>query len=129
MSDEAVYIKLLKTGNNIGTFKVTADNYTTPTVSLISPNEATSGYDVSKTSFVVGSTQLDDTTNPDNDARMLFDKVKGAFRAGTATTTQWDNVNRGTNSIALGLDNKASGINSFAVGDSNTASGINAIAI
>ena len=129
MSDEKIYIKYLKTGNNLGAFKVTADNYTTPTVSLINPNDATPGYDVSKTSFVVGSTQLDDTTNPDNDARMLFDKVKGAFRAGTATTTQWDNVNRGTNSIALGLDNKASGINSFAVGDSNTASGINAIAI
>ena len=129
MSDEAVYIKLLKTGNNIGTFKVTADNYTTPTVSLISPNDTIPGYYVSKTSFVVGSTQLDDTTNPDNDARMLFDKTNGAFRAGTATGTQWDSVNRGTNSTALGNNNKASGNNSFAVGDSNTASGINAIAI
>ena len=123
MSDEAVYIKLLKTGNNIGTFKVTADNYTTPTVSLISPNDTIPGYCVSKTSFVVGSTQLDDTTNPDNDARMLFDKTNGAFRAGTATGTQWDSVNRGTNSTALGNNNIASGINSFAVGSSNTASG------
>ena len=123
MSDEAVYIKLLKTGNNIGTFKVTADNYTTPTVSLISPNDTIPGYEVSKTSFVVGSTQLDDTTNPDNDIRMLFDKTNGAFRAGTAASNQWDSVNRGTNSTALGNNNIASGINSFAVGSSNTASG------
>lgn len=126
MSDEAVYIKLLKTGNNIGTFKVTADNYTTPTVSLISPNDTIPGYCVSKTSFVVGSTQLDDTTNPDNDARMLFDKVKGAFRAGTATGTRWDSVNRGTNSTALGNNNTASGESSIAVGNGNIASGENA---
>lgn len=119
MSDEKIYIKLLKTGNNLGAFKVTADNYTTPTVSLISPNEATSGYDVSKTSFVVGSTQLDDTTNPDNDVRMLFDKVKGAFRAGTETGDQWDSANRGTNSTALGNNNKASGLESVAIGGSN----------
>ena len=125
MSDEKIYIKLLKTGNNLGAFKVTADNYTTPTVSLISPNDATSGsgYDVSKTSFVVGSTQLDDTGLPVNDTRMLFDKTTGAFRAGTATSTQWDNVNRGTNSIALGLDNTASSVSSFAIGTSNTVSG------
>jgi Chaperone of endosialidase/Head domain of trimeric autotransporter adhesin len=127
MSDEAVYIKQLKTGNNLGAFKITADNYTTPTVSLLNPNESTPGYAVNLTSFVVGSTQLDDTGLPDNDTRMLFDKTTGAFRAGTANSTQWDNTlanpNRGSNSVALGLNNIARGIHSAVIGYSNTVTG------
>ena len=124
MSDEKVYIKQLKTGNNLGAFKVTADSLTAPTTSLISPNELTAGYSVGITSFVVGSDRLDDDSSViTKDNRMLFDKVKGAFRAGTANDSQWDNANRGTYSIALGRNSTASGSNSFAVGNSNTASG------
>ena len=133
MSDDAIYIKQLKTGNNLGAFKITADNYTTPTVSLLNPNDATPGYGVDITSFVVGSTQLDDTGLPANDVRMLFDKTTGAFRAGTATSTQWDNtltnLNRGANSTALGLNNIASGANSFAAGSENLANGDKSVAI
>jgi len=131
MSDEKLYIKQLKTGNNLGgAFKVTADSLTAPTTSLIGPNELIPGYSIGITSFVVGSDRLDDDSSViTKDNRMLFDKVKGAFRAGTANSSQWDNANRGTYSSALGRNSTASGSNSFAVGNSNTASGEYSVAI
>jgi len=55
---------------------------------------------------------------------MLFDKSKGAFRAGEVTGTQWDNTNRGDYSVAMGLDNVASGIGSASLsGSTNDVSG------
>ena len=72
--------------------------------------------------FVFGSTQLDDNGMVNNQLRMLFDKSKGAFRAGHAQGTQFDDANRGIRSGAFGLNNIASGTNSFAAGKSNTAS-------
>ena len=45
--------------------------------------------------FVFGSTQLDDNGNPDYHNRFLFDKSKGAFRAGSVPNDYWDEVNLG----------------------------------
>lgn len=71
--------------------------------------------------FVFGSTQLDDSGS--NDYRFFYDKSKGAFRAGRATSTQWDDGNRGDYSTAFGTSCTASGNQSFASGSSCTASG------
>ena len=62
--------------------------------------------------FVFGSSSTDDTGIATNDIRVSFRKngtAIGAFRAGVATGTQWDEVNSGQNSVAFGLDNIASG--------------------
>jgi hypothetical protein len=119
-SDSEIYIKTIKTDSELGGFTVTGSGAT----SLITPNTTKAGYDVSQTSFVVGSDRLDDDSSAvsTKDKRMLFDKATGAFRAGTAAGTQWDSSNRGTNSAALGINNIASGANSFAAGTGNTAS-------
>ena len=75
------------------------------------------------TDFVFGSAQLEDVGTAAQDARMFFDKGKGAFRAGTVTSTQWDAVNVGDYSAAMGVNTTASGTSSFAMGSSITASG------
>ncbi|PCJ98195.1 MAG: hypothetical protein COA45_08585 [Zetaproteobacteria bacterium] len=79
--------------------------------------------------FVFGSPQLADDADPNHDARMFFDKSKGAFRAGSATGAQWDDANVGTNSVAMAGSSIASGTNSIAIGSGNTASNARAIAI
>ncbi len=79
--------------------------------------------------FVFGSDQLDDKTGTADDARMFFDKSKGAFRAGTADATQWDDANVGDYSLALGYAAKASGSASIAIGAATVASENNTIAI
>ena len=66
--------------------------------------DADEGYD-----FVFGSSSLDDIDDGQSgDNRFQFDKSKGAFRAGTAQEDQWDEVNRGDHSIAMGYNSKAS---------------------
>lgn len=60
--------------------------------------------------------------------RMVWNPRKAAFRAGSTSTTQWDNVNVGTGSIALGSNTIASGPLSTAFGTNTTASGINSTA-
>ena len=125
-SDGNMFIHDLTTGNELSPFELVATN---PTTSLITPNTTKAGY-VNLTSFVVGSDRLDnDSSVTTKDTRMFFDKSKGAFRAGCAEGTQWNDSNRGTNSTALGLNNIASGANSFAAGSGNTASGNSSVAI
>jgi len=79
--------------------------------------------------FVFGSPQLADDGDASHDNRFWFDKSKGAFRAGTANSTQWDDGNVGTNSVAIGYRNTASGNYSHAFGWTNTASGSWATAV
>jgi Head domain of trimeric autotransporter adhesin len=50
--------------------------------------------------------------------------AKAAFRAGKVTGTQWDDVNIGFSSMALGYNTTASGDGSTALGSSTTASGV-----
>ena len=74
--------------------------------------------------FVFGSSSLDDlASGTDGNSRFLFDKSKGAFRAGVAQSTEWDDANRGLYSAALGRNTIASGQGSFAVGNGPVASG------
>lgn len=76
-------------------------------------------------SWIVGSNQkAQDPTDTTKDIRSFFDKIKGAFRAGGATGTQWDDANVGAQSSAFGLDNVASGTSSHAEGSGTTASGL-----
>ncbi|MHA7844484.1 MAG: hypothetical protein ACX93I_14295, partial [Winogradskyella sp.] len=72
--------------------------------------------------FVFGSTILSGSGS-----RFFFDKSKAAFRAGESFGTEWDDVNVGNNSIALGSGNIASGNGSFAFGQFATASGLSSV--
>jgi len=57
------------------------------------------------------------------DTGMFFNPKKGAFRAGIANGTEWDDTNVGSNSFAIGEDSIASGLGSVATGIGTTASG------
>lgn len=81
--------------------------------------------DDTNASWVVGSDRMDrDPADATKDTRTFFNKVKGAFRAGVAST-QWDDSSVGAYSAAFGTQNIASGSGSFASGSTNTASGAN----
>ena len=67
-------------------------------------------------SFVVGSDSMDNIPNADDDRRMFFNRDKAAFRVGQAGNTEWDDVNIGLSSIAMGNNTIASSFGSFAVG-------------
>ncbi|MBK9147891.1 MAG: tail fiber domain-containing protein [Flavobacteriales bacterium] len=60
--------------------------------------------------------------------RLVWNPRKGAFRAGFAGLTSWDDVNVGTHSFATGFGTRASGIQSAAFGSNSVASGNNALA-
>ena len=88
--------------------------------------QADTNYDTTGMDFLYGSSKLDDMNDgTKGDERVLFDKSKGAFRAGSVNSIQWNDANRGTYSTALGRNTTASGQASFAAGAENTASGTN----
>ena len=67
--------------------------------------------------FVVGSSSLDDlNSGVDGDSRFQFDKSKSAFRAGRVEGDEWDDINRGQGSVAMGY-------NVAATADGSTVSG------
>jgi len=55
--------------------------------------------------------------------RLMWHPAKGAFRAGQAQSTQWDDANIGLYSMALGYATTASGTASTALGHGTVASG------
>ncbi|MDC7994207.1 tail fiber domain-containing protein [Altibacter sp. HG106] len=79
--------------------------------------------DVNNDDFVFGDTDLQGSGT-----KFFFDKSKGAFRAGNATGTEWDDANVGTNSVALGFGNTAAADGSFAFGSFATADADNSVA-
>lgn len=79
--------------------------------------------------LVLGSTDTEDTGSAAEDRRLVWDKSKGAFRAGQVTNTNWDDINRGDYSAAFGLDCKASGAGSLAAGAYSTATAGNTVAL
>ena len=95
----------------------------------VTPNVVYNNGDQTSDDFVFGSPQLADDGNAAHDARMFFDKSKGAFRAGGATSTQWNDTAVGINSFATGLDNIASGSYSVAMGRSNSVGGSYSVAM
>ncbi|MCB9973221.1 MAG: tail fiber domain-containing protein [Rhodospirillales bacterium] len=94
---------------------------------LVSAVDASAPY--ATADFVFGSPQLADDGNSSHDARMFFDKSKGAFRAGYVNGTQWDNANVGDYSVALGANATAKGTQSFAVGNGSNVTGTQGIAL
>ena len=71
--------------------------------------------------LVIGSPQADDDGDSAHDARIVFEKSKdGAFRAGSASGTQWDT--RGVGSVALGRNGTASANDAVAIGRNGIAS-------
>jgi hypothetical protein len=85
---------------------------------VVRSNTLTASYGVNN-NYVFGSQQLDDVGNVTEDQRVMFDKLKGAFRAGSVKGTQWDGASRGLNSVAFGLNSTASGAQS-SVGGGDT---------
>lgn len=85
--------------------------------------------DYSSDDFVFGSPQLSDDGDANHFNRFFFDKSKGAFRAGTTTGDQWNDVNIGNSSFAGGYDVTASGDNSIAFGERTRATDDAAIAL
>ena len=71
--------------------------------------------------FVFGSDQIDNKTGNQDDARLLFDKSAGAFRAGYASGNSWNEVNLGDYSFASGYRTQASGHRTTAMGNSAEA--------
>lgn len=61
--------------------------------------------------------------------RMHWYPKKGAFRAGVAQTTYWDDANIGDYSIAMGYLPRATGSNSVAIGYLNYATGQHSLAL
>jgi hypothetical protein len=66
--------------------------------------------------FIVGSYQIDDTGTGTEDKRMFFDVATGAFRAGEEVGGDWDQINLGDQSFAVGSYTRATGNNSAAIG-------------
>ena len=71
--------------------------------------------------FVFGTDSLNHGSG--GESKVIFDKSKGAFRAGTVTGTHWDESNIGNYSISLGFNTSAIGNNSTSFGYSTTADG------
>ena len=71
--------------------------------------------------FVFGSHQIDNETGSQDDARVLFDKSAGAFRAGYASGNSWNESNLGDYSFAVGYRTQASGHRTTALGNSAEA--------
>jgi hypothetical protein len=61
--------------------------------------------------------------------RLMWIPSKGAFRAGYASGTSWDDANIGQYSNAIGYDTKASGVNSTALGFGAQATGTRSLAL
>lgn len=105
----------------------TADTNSDSTDDVV--RQADTDYTTAGMDFVYGSSKLDDMSDgTKGDERVLFDKSKGAFRAGSVNSTQWNDSNRGNYSAAFGRNNTASGTASFTAGAENTASGTNSFA-
>lgn len=75
--------------------------------------------------LMISGTYSGASTIPDlgEGSRMMFYPGKCAFRAGSVNGTQWNNVNVGRVSTAMGANTIASGDVSTAMGDGPTASG------
>jgi hypothetical protein len=88
-----------------GAFKtdppVTSTEGSPPEVTSNSPGDLTSD------DFVFGSDSVDHDSNSDHYNRIIYDKSKGALRAGITTDVFWDEFARGVASVAFGEDNAA----------------------
>ncbi|TVP46307.1 MAG: hypothetical protein EA341_13900, partial [Mongoliibacter sp.] len=89
-----------------------------------------SGGTLATDNFVFGSSQLaNDNTTTDDDARMFFDKSKGAFRAGAVDSDQWNDAGVGSYSVAMGYNSEANADYSVGMGYYSAAFGEGAVAL
>lgn len=108
-------------------YALQAKNVAFNTVNNVTSN---SPGDLVTDNFVFGSTQMDDDdTTPNDNAKIFFNKTKGAFRAGLVDDTYWNDSEVGSYSVSFGLNNKAKGQNSVAMGANVNAMGYNSTAI
>ena len=114
---DAAYVCLDNTATAAVWAKINAGGSFENDAGLISESANSDQYN---SDFVIGSPQLTDDGNTNHDKRMFFDKSKGAFRAGRATGTEWDDANVGNYSIAFGSNCIAKGL-SMAIGDGSKA--------
>jgi hypothetical protein len=87
------------------------------------PNVVRNSGDDTTEDFVFGSPQLADDGDLNHDNRFFFDKSKGAFRAGWVPGSNWDDINVGIQSTAMGSRTEASGDFSTAFGNRAEATG------
>lgn len=78
--------------------------------------------------LVIGAETADDDGNAIHDARIVWRKAKGSFRAGTFTGVAANDSVTGIGSIAMGSDPTASGTDSVALGSLSVAGATNAFA-
>lgn len=77
--------------------------------------------------FIFGDDDFNHTSG--NEAKMFFDKSKGAFRAGAVLNNWWDDSNVGLYSASMGILNHADEFASFAMGYQSQANGYVSTAI
>lgn len=81
------------------------------------------GVGIVTNSFLFGTQTENSTDVPAATPRRIIFDTNGSFRAGVASGTQWDTVNRGVASTAFGSDNTASGAVSFVGGGTLNVAG------
>jgi hypothetical protein len=81
--------------------------------------------------LLITGSQNNNSSVPDLGAgsRLMFYPGKAAFRAGVVNGTQWDDLNIGQGSIAMGNNSIASGLFSLALGFNTTAKGNYSLAL
>jgi len=114
------------TNNQTGSF-VYGDSSTTNIFAASAPNSftmRTTGGFAAVGTFDTGAIPISGAGT-----RMMFYPKKAAFRAGISNGSQWDDVNIGKFSMALGSDTIASGEGSTALGTGSVAGGTSSTAI
>jgi trimeric autotransporter adhesin len=75
--------------------------------------------------YVLGTSPDDD--GPDNDVRLVLDRLTGAFRAGSVSATQWDT--RAAGSIGIGIQAVPVADDAIAIGTGSDATAVADVAI
>ncbi|WP_315815453.1 hypothetical protein [Paraflavitalea speifideaquila] len=99
---------------------------------FISGDGTNTGLQVSEGGLVIGTGTFTGTSNNGTlspGSKLIWAPHKGAFRAGVITGAQWNDVNIGKWSVAMGWNSFAAGEASVALGFSAMATGHNSVAI
>lgn len=102
-----------------GAGTIVASGVTVP--SIVVPAEVLSNV----AAYVLGTSPDDD--GPDNDVRLVLDRLTGAFRAGSVSATQWDT--RAAGSIGIGIQAVPVADDAIAIGTGSDATAVGDLAI
>ena len=102
-----------------GAGTIAASAVTTPNIVIPSTVLAAVG------TYVLGTSPDDD--GPDNDVRLVLDRLTGAFRAGSVSATQWDTRAAGT--IGIGIQAVPVADDAIAIGTGSDATAVGDLAI